>query len=190
MTVEVLTCDDFESAWQSAGKYRFGYELNRPPFVVAGLLLVGFWIYLLISIASVGLDLPLSIAGMISLIVSGYLGLTALRWRHFGRLSGVICQEDRLLWRQVEEAYFVQWKDLTFDGIGLLNAEKSDNKYEQFLTIGDKKLFLFRPFVRIRHLETFIGEVLIRLEQHGGISIADSTDSTAKRRRKKKKAVR
>jgi hypothetical protein len=71
-----------------------------------------------------------------------------------------------------------------------LRLESSSKKYEQFLTIGDKKLFLFRPFVRIRHLETFIGEVLIRLEQHGGIPTTDSTSSTAKSRRKKKKAVR
>jgi len=164
-----LPIEDFEKAWQSNPEHRYGYEVNRPPFIVVGVLLAGFWSYLLVSILSTGLGLALGVVGGITTGISGYLIFLLLRWRHFGRLSGVICQTELLMWRQVNESYVANWSELNFDGIGLLSLESSSNQYEQYLTIGKQKLFLFRPFVRLRHLETFMGEVLIRLEQHGGL---------------------
>ncbi len=169
MITKSISIEDFEIAWKASAENRYGYEVNRPPFIVVGLLLAGFWSYLLVSILSTGLDMTLGIIGGITIVITVYLLVLLLRWRHFGRLSGVICKKEQLMWRHINESYVANWNELNFDGIGLLNLESSSSQYEQHLTIGEQKLFLFRPFVRLRHLETFMGEVLIRLEQHGGL---------------------
>ena len=168
MTVEQVSPEKFEQAWRESPENRYGYQLNRPPFIVVGVLLASFWGYWWVTLFTRGFHIPLLIIGAILLFVSFYVGWLLLVWRHFGRVSGVVCSDEKMLWRQGNESYSAPWRELTFDSLGLLKAEQA-SRYEQYLNVGDQKLFLFRSFVRLRHLESFVGELLKRIEAHGGL---------------------
>lgn len=170
VTITELTNSEFDSAWQSEPDHRYSYELNNGMLVLFGLLLGSFWTYWSLTTLSNGLDWILgSLAGVFG-IITLYIIYSILVWRHYGRTSGVVCEQERLVWRDGSNILSVHWKELDIDSIGLLDTAIGDRKYEHFLNIDGNHVYLFRPFVRMRKYEGFIADVLLRLKDHGRIS--------------------
>ena len=183
MTVEKATVSDFESSWKDNPEHRYGYELNKGALFLFTMLLGGFWTYWAITVMAGGMDIILTVLGSVFVVVTIYILVMLLKWRHYGRLSGAICEEQRLVWRSSNEVFMASWPSLDLDGIGLLNVDMSESKYEHSLSIHGNPLYLFRPFVKMRRYEVFIGDVLVRLKSHGRIH----AKSDQKKLKKKKK---
>ena len=182
MNIKSISAEDFEAVWSRSDEFRYGYLLNRGLLTLYGVLMAAFWGYWGISVSQGGLDVPLTVIAVVFGCVTVFLGFNILYWRYFGRLSGVICEEDRLLWRHGNQIFSVSWTEVDFETLGLLDVDLSTPKYEHFLTVGTEKLYLFRPHVRIRELETCLGTILSKLKAHG--CIPDKKKRTKKKDRK------
>ncbi|HIA04892.1 MAG TPA: hypothetical protein EYN66_23855 [Myxococcales bacterium] len=180
MTVDKATISDFEQSWNNNPEHRYSYELNKGAMILFSLLLGGFWSYWAITTIANGFDMVLTVLGSLFILVTLYVLFMVLKWRHYGRLSGAICEDSRLVWRTSNNVFVAPWSVLDLDGIGLLKVDMSQNKYEHSLSIHGHPLYLFRPFVKMRHYEVFIGDVLLRLKAHGRI------ESQTKQKKKKK----
>ena len=143
--------------------------MNNAALVLFGMLLGGFWTYWSLTILGNGLDWILGTLGSVFAIITLWALYAILRWRHYGRKSGAVCEQDRLIWRDGPNVFATRWLDLDLDSIGLLNVDLSENKYEHYLSIHGNKLFIFRPFVRMRRYEGFVADVLLKLKEHGRI---------------------
>ena len=166
MNVAVLDTAEFEAAWDASEQHRYGYALNRRVAVTLLALILLCWSVLVIVIVGQGFAWPYAVVGFGFAVLTVYAGMVLLKWRGFTRLSGVICSEDRLMWRDPDGCFSVGWRELDFDTIGLLDMDMTSNQYEHYLRLGDRRLYLFRPFVSLRRLEQLMGEVLIRLQAH------------------------
>ena len=185
-TSATVSADEFEAAWAQAGDYRYDYVLNKGLLVLYGGLLAAFWTYYAITVLSDGFDIGLIVVGLVIAAVSVFVVLTILRWRRFKRLSGVVCEENRILWRTDTQFFVYAWADIDFDTLGLLDVSLATKKYEHYLHFGDAKLALFRPYVRLRNLEVFMGAVLMQLKAHGRLPQNNPVGKKGKKKRKKK----
>lgn len=180
-----IDAQEFLTAWKDAGPdQKFGYELNKGLMILYGVLLTLFWGYWFITVLSGGLDVALGVIGGVFVAVSAWVFWTTIYWRHFARESGVLCEDSRLLWRQGTSAWAAEWKDLNLDSLGLVDVDLAERKYEHFMRVGEQKLALYRPHVRMRDMELFMGTVLIQLKNNGGIP----EGPPPKKARKKSKA--
>ncbi|MFT7621727.1 MAG: hypothetical protein ACI9WU_000892 [Myxococcota bacterium] len=175
---------EFEQAFEAAGDAGFVYQLNRGLLGLYGGLLGAFWLYFLIVVLRDGFDLGLTIVGIILGGVTSFVLFNLLYWKRFVRVSGVVSTDDRILWRHGEKLFAVAWQDIDFDDMGLTDASLGDRKYEHFLNLGGAKLYLFRPHIRMRGMETFLGSLLIHLKEKGRIP----EDGKNKKRKGKAKA--
>lgn len=188
MSATTLTTEEFETAWnQEEEGRRYDYVLNKGLFILYGVLLTAFWTYFLLTVGRNGLDLVLGIFGAISGCVTGWVVVTVLYWRHFGRKSGAICGEERLIWRNGDSVFAAEWREIDFEALGLTDVDLSHPKYEHYLTVEGARLWLFRPHVRMRELQTFMGAVLLALQQAGRIDQTAATRATKSRKNRKKK---
>lgn len=174
MSAQSIDNQEFDAAWKAADGPRFDYTLNRGLLVLYALLLGGFWLFFGLTVAARGGDLVLWVVGGLFALVSVFVVYNVIFWRHFKRLSGVVCEDDRIVWRNGRNVYAARWVEVDFDELGLTNVDLGARKYEHFLNIAGKKLYLFRPHVRLRELEEFMGYVLLSLQKHGRIAAEPS----------------
>ena len=159
---------DYAEAWRAAApEHRYVYEMHTPMIVLHGVALGAFWITFAVIVAKNGLSGPNLWVGIGFLVVTLWSAAILLRWKHFVRVSGVVCEDDRLVWRHGNKAMAAPWRDLDFDGIGLLSVDPKRDSYERFLTVGGERLYLFRPYVRLRTMEIFFADLLLHLKAHG-----------------------
>lgn len=158
---------EFAESWRAAPEHRYGYELHTPMVVLHGVSLGAFWVTWGLIVTFHGLQGANLGVGIAFLVITAWSAAILLRWKHFVRVSGVVCEEDRLVWRHGSKAYAAPWRELDFDGIGLLSVDPKRDAYERFLTIGGERLTLFRPYVRLREMERFFGDLLLHLKAHG-----------------------
>ena len=181
MTITELTVSEFDSAWESEPDHRYSYELNNGMLVLFGLLLGSFWTYWALTAVSNGMDWILGTLAGVFGIISLYVVYSLLVWRHYGRTSGVVCSQEKLVWRDGSTILSVCWKELDLDSIGLLDTALGERKYEHFLNIDGNHVYLFRPFVRMRKYEGFVADVLLRLKEHGRIQQTKSKKGKRKK---------
>lgn len=169
MSIATISVQQFESAWDSAPQSRFSYELNMPLMILYAVLLTGFWCYWTLSGMMGGFDIVLILMGAMFGCVTVWVLFTVIYWRRYGRMSAVVCTEDDLIWRHGDTLAQIPWRAIDFDSLGLFDVDISERKYEHHLKIGDLKLYLYRPHVRMRNMEGFIQHVLLNLKSHGRI---------------------
>ncbi len=161
--------DEFETAFSAADDGRFVYQLNRGLLGLYGVLLGAFWVYFLVVVLRDGFDIPLIVLAVVLGGATGFVFVNLMFWRRFVRVSGVVNTDDRILWRQGDKLFACRWEDVDFDALGLTDASLGDRKYEHWLTVGGARLYLFRPHVRMRNMEAFLGALLIHLKAAGAI---------------------
>lgn len=186
MSEATVTEAQFEEAWEAAGDYRYVYVLNRGLLFLYGGLLSAFWIYFLITVLRDGFDLGLTVVCVVLGAVTGFVFVNTVYWRRYARVSGVVCDTERIWWRQGEKIHGCRWEDVDFDALGLTNLDLGEKKYEHFLTVAGKKLFLFRPHVRLRNMEQFMGSLLVQLKSRGLIPQQAGGRRKPKKRKKKR----
>ena len=159
---------EFEAIWE-ATEPRFGYSRNRGLIFLYIALLGAFWAYWGASVMSGGLDLVLGILGGLFLAVTVFVVFNVIYWRHFARVSGVLCTPKALVWRNGQQTHAKPWSEIDFEQLGLTDVDLSAKKYEYALNVGGAKLYLYRAHIRMRNMEIFMGLMLKALKDAGRI---------------------
>ncbi len=163
-----LPIERFTSLWAEYPAATYPYSLNPRALLLYFVMLVGIWSFWSYEAATSGIDVPVGVVGgVFGLVTIGAL-VNLGYWLTVRSRSGVICTPAFLAWRDRDEAYQVPWAEVDFDELGLTNLRAY--RSEEFnLTIRGRTLCIYRPHLRLKNTELFLGAVFQFLKAEGRI---------------------
>ncbi|MBT9559871.1 MAG: hypothetical protein IV100_27825 [Myxococcales bacterium] len=163
-----ITVERFAALWAEHPASTYPYSLNPRALLLYFVMLVGIWSFWSYEASTSGIDVPVGVVGgVFGLVTIGAL-VNLVYWLRVRSRSGVICTPTFLAWWDRDEAFQVPWTEVDFDELGLTNLRAY--RSEEFnLTIRGRTLCIYRPHLRLKNTELFLGAVFQFLKAEGRI---------------------
>lgn len=163
-----IPVERFATLWAEHPAATYPYSLNPRALLLYFVMLVGIWSFWSYEAATSGIDIPVGVVGGVFALVTIGALVNLGYWLVVRSQSGVICTPAFLAWRDRGAAYQVPWSEVDFDELGLTNLRAF--RSEEFnLTIRGRTLCIYRPHLRLKNTELFLGAVFQFLKAEGRI---------------------
>ena len=163
-----ITVPRFTTLWAEHPAATYPYSLNPRALLLYFVMLVGIWGFWTYEAATEGIDVAVgAVGGLFALVTIGAF-VNLGYWLVVRSRSGVICTPAFLAWRDNNAAYQVPWAEVDFDELGLTNLQAY--RSEEFnLTVRGHTLCIYKPHLRLRNTELFLGALFQFLKAEGRI---------------------
>ena len=85
-------------------------------------------------------------------------------------MSGIVIQNDQLVWRNGRSAWCIPWAAIDFEASGLTDHSIGSNAIEHHLMIEGKRLDIARMHVEMPRMRDFMAIFLKQMVEHGHIT--------------------